>query len=94
MTREEFIKHMVKEGHSGRTILRELREIGYSIGNKHFYKLLREYRKSEQVVEELIEEYVKLGLSGREIIERLRIRNFTISVRKMNELINKNKRVK
>ena len=93
MTREEFIKHMVKEGHSGRTILRELRDIGYSIGNKKFYELFREYKKSEQVIEELIKEYVRLGLSKKEISERLKQR-FSISDKKIDELINKNIKIK
>jgi len=92
MTREEFIKHMVKEGHSGRTILKELREIGYSIGNDKFYELVREYRKSEQVKEEVIKEYVRLGLSGREIGERLRQKEFAISNDKLYGMINKHRR--
>ena len=90
MTREEFIRHMVKEGHSGRTILKELRNIGYRISDKYFYKLLREYRKSEQVVEELVKEYIKLGLSAREIHERLKLRNFLISDEKMIDIIKQN----
>ena len=89
MTREEFIRHMVKEGHSGRTILKELRDIGYSIGDKYFYKLLREYRKSDQVVEELVREYIKLGLSARKIHERLKLKKFLVTDGKMNDIINK-----
>ena len=88
MTREEFIKHMVKEGHSGKTILKELREIGYSISDKYFYKLFRKYRKSEQIAKELIKEYVRLGLSEKKISERLRQR-FSISDKKINDIMNK-----
>ena len=92
MTREQFIKERVKKGYSGRKILKELRQVGYSIGNDKFFELVRKYRKSDEVIEEVIKELVGKGYSGRQIGEELRDeRKFELSNKKLYKLINKHR---
>ena len=93
MTREQFIKEMVKQGYSGSEILKKLRKEGYSIGDKKFYNLVREYRKSDAVMEEAIKELVKDSFSGRQIGEELRDRRkFELSNEKLYKLISKHRK--
>ena len=93
MTREQFIKEGVKQGLSGSEILRRLRKAGYSIGDKKFYDLVREYRRSDAVMEEVIRELVKDGLSGRQIGEELRgKRKLELSNERLYKLVNKYRR--
>ena len=93
MTREQIIKEMVKQGYSGSEILKKLRKEGYSIGDKKFYNLVREYRKSDAVMEEAIKELVKDSFSGRQIGEELRDRRkFELSNEKLYKLISKYRR--
>ena len=93
MMREQFIKEGVKQGLSGSEILKRLRKAGYSIGDKKFYDLVREYRKSDEIMEEIIKELLKEGYSGRRIGDELRDkRKFELSNEKLYKLVNKHRR--
>ena len=89
MTREEYIKFLVKQGYSGREILRQLRGAGFRIGNDKLYRLVREYRESDEVKEELVRDLTKQRFSVRQIGDIVRSRQFRISNDKLYEFIKK-----